>query len=56
MPASDPRKIAEARKSERENESIEHRQAKALEHIADTLESIRAEFVAFQAGFFMSKR
>ena len=43
---TDPRKIAELRKPEREKQTIESRQVAALEQIADTLERIRIELVS----------
>jgi hypothetical protein len=46
---TDPKKITESRKSDRERFlSPEERQAHALEQIADTLEAIRMDFVSFQ--------
>jgi hypothetical protein len=43
---TDPRKIAELRKPEREKQTMESRQVAALEQIADTLECIRIELVS----------
>lgn len=43
----DPRKIAESRKNERQVNDWEMRQTLALEHIADTLEALRIEFVLY---------
>ncbi len=40
---ADPKDVHEARKAERENLLPQERQRHALEQIADTLESIRAE-------------
>jgi hypothetical protein len=40
---TDPRKVTEERKSERESKTSDWRQVSALEQIADTLECIRAE-------------
>ena len=46
--AHDVKKMAEARKAEREaTVDPARRQAVALEQIADTLESIRSEFAGF---------
>jgi len=48
MPAS-PEKIAETRKIERDTGNFDRRQALALEHIADTLEAFRVDFVGYLA-------
>lgn len=48
MPAS-PEKIAELRKIERDTGDHGRRQALALEHIADTLEAFRVDFVGYLA-------
>lgn len=49
MPA-DPKQVQESRKTERENLLPQERQRHALEQIADTLESIRAELEKLTAA------
>lgn len=53
---TDPRKIAELRRSEREKQTIEWRQVAALEQIADTLECIRIELVSLGHAFSDARR
>jgi hypothetical protein len=40
-----PQEIAESRSAERKGSPVEERQIRALEHIADTMESMRLEVV-----------
>ena len=53
---TDPRKIAELRKPEREKQTIVSRQVAALEQIADALECIRIELVSLDHALSDSRR
>ena len=44
---SDPKKITEARKRERDAMDPQFRQIRALEDIADTLEAFRTDFLSW---------
>lgn len=44
----DPKEIHEARAEKREDTQHQYREAVALEQIADTLESMRLEFIDFR--------